>query len=431
LKELGMKNAAPMPMNKSYDVIILGAGASGLLSARTLAEAGLRVAVLEARNRAGGRMCTGGSAGSPIELGAEFVHGEATITKSLLKESGMRMQPLEGRMYQYKYGKLKEQEDFIEKWDELQEKLDKLTDDISVQSFIDHHLACDEWTVVSEQVKRYAEGYYAADLTRASSFALRRELSSGDHEDDMLLVSGYGPLAEYLHRKAEAAGAEFYFDTVAANILWSPENVTVHSNDGRVFKASRLMYTLPLGIWQAQAIAWSPALPEKDAAVQELGFGCVQKITLEFRHPFWEEEAKELGFLFSSEAIPTWWHGLLKNSLTGWVGGPRAGQLSVLSKEGMTDLALHSLSAIFKIPQERLSVELLAAHHHDWTSDPYTRGAYSFEVVSGSHYQEIFKKPVAGTVYFAGEALYDGPLIGTVEGAFMTAKSATDLILGK
>ena len=59
------------------DVIVIGAGIAGLAAARTLAEAGQRVALIEARDRAGGRILTVPAAdgGLPVELGAEFIHG--------------------------------------------------------------------------------------------------------------------------------------------------------------------------------------------------------------------------------------------------------------------------------------------------------------------------------------------------------------------
>src|SRR6266516_8198271 len=60
----------------SADVIIVGAGVAGLAAARLLGEAGLRVLILEARGRIGGRVWTIYSPqGAPVELGAEFIHG--------------------------------------------------------------------------------------------------------------------------------------------------------------------------------------------------------------------------------------------------------------------------------------------------------------------------------------------------------------------
>ncbi len=63
------------------DVLVIGAGASGLAAARVLADAGRRVIVLEARERIGGRVWTDRAfAAIPVERGAEFIHGEQADT---------------------------------------------------------------------------------------------------------------------------------------------------------------------------------------------------------------------------------------------------------------------------------------------------------------------------------------------------------------
>lgn len=61
-----------------YDVVVIGAGLAGLAAARRAQDAGLRVVVLEARDRIGGRVHTvplPGRSGTPIDLGAAWVHG--------------------------------------------------------------------------------------------------------------------------------------------------------------------------------------------------------------------------------------------------------------------------------------------------------------------------------------------------------------------
>jgi monoamine oxidase len=79
-------------------IVIIGAGAAGLMAARELACAGKRVTVLEARDRCGGRIHSLPVAefGYPAEGGAEFVHGEAPITRGLLREAGLSLLPIQG-----------------------------------------------------------------------------------------------------------------------------------------------------------------------------------------------------------------------------------------------------------------------------------------------------------------------------------------------
>src|SRR5258708_12225665 len=76
---------------KRVDVLGLGAGAGGLAAARDLSHAGLRVTIIEARPRVGGRILTLHDARSPVplELGAEFIHGERAETLSLAQAAGL------------------------------------------------------------------------------------------------------------------------------------------------------------------------------------------------------------------------------------------------------------------------------------------------------------------------------------------------------
>lgn len=82
-----------MAASRAVDVIIIGAGAAGLAAARDLATAGLKLTVLEARGRVGGRILTwrDADAPGPIELGAEFLHGAAEETMRIAKAARLEV----------------------------------------------------------------------------------------------------------------------------------------------------------------------------------------------------------------------------------------------------------------------------------------------------------------------------------------------------
>lgn len=60
--------------------------------------------------------------------------------------------------------------------------------------------------------------------------------------------------------------------------------------------------------------------------------------------------------------------------------------------------------------------QLITSYTHDWRSDPFSRGAYSYLPVNGVELQQTLALPVDETLYFAGEATSVGH-IGTVHGA--------------
>src|ERR1700722_8200964 len=97
-----------------YDVLIIGAGVAGLNAGRLLAEAGRRVAILEARNRIGGRIWTESvSLGDsplplPVELGAEFVHGLPPETWSLIMQAGLNTFEMDGSPFWFDCSRLTE-----------------------------------------------------------------------------------------------------------------------------------------------------------------------------------------------------------------------------------------------------------------------------------------------------------------------------------
>ena len=122
---------------------------------------------------------------------------------------------------------------------------------------------------------------------------------------------------------------------------------------------------------------------------------------------------------FSDAKLPTWWtQEPVKNGLlTGWLAGPSAMQLTNATEMEIYTTAIDSLAYIFSVDQNFIEERLIAYYITNWTSEPFTRGAYSYATLDTHWAKELLAKPLEQTLYFAGEALYDGTEAGTVEGA--------------
>src|SRR3981189_2260916 len=156
-------------------IVVIGAGAAGLMAARELRLAGKKVTILEARDRCGGRIhpLPGAEFGYPAEGGAEFVHGEAPVTHGLLCEAGLSLLPIQGTQWTVEDGKFSRQDSQDPHEAELHKALQELKDDLTVAEFLRRHFAGPEYGRLRHSIERMVEGYDAADPERASTLALR------------------------------------------------------------------------------------------------------------------------------------------------------------------------------------------------------------------------------------------------------------------
>jgi monoamine oxidase len=421
-----------------FDVIVVGGGSAGLMAAWELAQTGKNTAIVEAKDRIGGRVHTvlDNNFELPVELGAEFVHGDLELTKLILKKAGVKQYEVKGNIWQNENESLDEQNDFIEDYSALNRKFKELREDISVADFIKDYLKGDEFEEARFTLKNYVEGYYAADTQKASTFSLREELTTSD--DEQYRIEGsYAKLVDYLFQECKQKNVQFFLSQPVNEIKWKNDEVEVITPKGK-FTAQKALITVPVGVLQSGSIRFSPSIPEIISAAKKLGFGPVIKTLLQFDEAFWTnkkftkgKDLHKLSFIFSKAVIPTWWTYYPKNvaMLTGWSGGPHADEIKDLNDEEILLNALQSLSEIFSIDSTTLQRKLKGWHVANWVNDPFSCGGYSYEVVNGSKIKQIIKQPIENTIYFAGEGLFDGPEIGTVEAALSTGRETAHQII--
>lgn len=427
-------------MQKS-DVIVVGAGAAGLMAAHQLTRAGEKVTVLEARDRCGGRIHTIDG----IELGAEFIHGDLPITLSLLKHARIALQPSGGEMWQQCNGTFYNDDRFIDGWDVLMERLGALKTDVSINEFLESEFPEDKYNGLKTSVRRFASGYDSADPDKASTFALRREWLEEDESNQYRVKGGYGGMIAYLAGEVTKHGGNILFCKIAKQVKWSKRGVEVKTAGGEIYVAAKLLVAVPLGVLRAEpsepaAISFDPGIPDHQKALHQIGFGSVVKILLEFDRAFWKDEhihnltgkdPKNIGFVLSDEAIPVWWTQIPRQSkvLTSWLSGPAAETKKALSENEFLALSLASLSKIFKQDLDELKRLLVASRIVNWTTEPFTLGSYDYDMLGSAAARNVVAKPIANTLFFAGEYAYGGPAMGTVEAALTSGKEIADKII--
>lgn len=425
-----------------FHIIIVGAGAAGLAAAVELTKAGKKVAILEARSRVGGRINTIQPPGFdlPIEAGAEFVHGDLPVTLRMLKEYKIPLQATAGEMWRARDGQLTADSWEVPGFDKLFKAFAKIKTDTSVQKFLEENFSDAKYYEMNSSIRRFVEGFDTGDISTASVLKFRDEWSSLEDENQYRVEGGYSRLMDALSDDFKNNGGVIILSTPVNNIKWEGDYVQVSGKGNKVYTASKILITVPLGILQADAtteghINFSPPVTEKISAAKKMGYGAIIKAVFRFSDAFWNRfgfQKNNIGFIFSGTPVPTFWTQMPdpKPYLTAWLGGPMAREWQFMDDEKLLNIMLSSLAITFGIGENELKGEISAWHISNWSAEPYTLGAYCFATVGDNETIKILREPVQDTIFFAGEALYEGDATGTVEAALSNGLEMAGIILG-
>ncbi len=432
-------------MDRDFDTIVVGGGASGLSCARALSQKGLRVLIVEGRGRLGGRVATlhNPAYPIPIELGAEFIDVPGPDMDMLMQADSTAYRSTNGE-WAVEDGNAT----YLSFENEIKKALDKLTempkDDVP---FIDFFNKC--CSGLDDRAKRlildYIEGYHASHVDKIGTKWLYYASQGGGgggrvrnnalHGMDRIidgLRQGLGPTCKTM------------LCAIVEEVKWEKGNVHVRMRSAAggelpEARARSAVITLPLGVLQLSPydvgyVNFEPNIEEKLNAARKLGMGNVIKITMRFRTTFWEgalkfaegrKEEREIKFMHTDGPLPTWWtpSPVLAPVLIGWAGGAAAERLMQQDRK-LIDIAVESLAKMLGIERARVEEELDSYFYHDWSADTFSRGAYSYGTVGALEWQKELAKPVENTLFFAGEATGQEGDNATIASAIRTGERA-------
>ncbi len=433
------------------DVIVVGAGVCGITTARLLHDAGLRVIVLEARDRVGGRTHSLREHGRVTDLGASWIHGiedspvyaAAQALDMPMTEFTVGSYQVDGRPIAY-FGPdaspLTSEEaaafaadvhsvdraifDFVdgaESGKSYEEAITHATDQVAASE----DWAEDRAERVREHLRHRSEEQYGVASSLLAAHGLYNEVIAGD---EVVFPEGYDALAQGLARGLP----DVRLSHVVTEVQWSAEHgVRVVTADA-AFTSTKVVVTVPVGVLQSGDIAFTPPLPEPVAgALTRFQMNAFEKVFLQFDQKFWGEG---LYALRRQGPAAKWWHSRYdlteahgEPTLLTFAAGPAALTTRNWSDDQIAQSVLTSLREIYgdAVP-EPVGVRITR-----WQDDPFARGSYSFPAVSGkADDHEMLATPVAGVLHIAGEATWqDDP--STVTAAMCSGHRAAERVLGK
>ena len=422
--------------------MVIGAGAAGLAAARYLAARSLRVVLVEARDRIGGRVLSRPSvrASVAMELGAEFIHGPAPQTKALLLAAGSAAIDTGGESWTRRDdGSLRRDDDNFVSAASILEGARSLAEDESVDRFLERFDQDPAMRETARTARAFVEGFDAADPAVASARAIANELRSGVDDEAARPLGGYPPMFEYLRNACASAGVRMLLSTTVRRISWGRGSVAVDVYDGsrelRTLRARVAIVTLPAGVLRHTGddtgVVFEPRLPAaKREALAAIEMGHVVKVVLRFRTAFWETihegRYRDAGFFrVTGQPFAVYWTQVPVRSevIVAWVGGPKAVALSDVTEDECIGRALEGFGGLFGEPALARQ-EFEGAAMHDWSRDPFARGAYSYVATGGGDAREVLGSPLDDALFFAGEATSNDGQGGTVNGALETGERA-------
>jgi putrescine oxidase len=429
-------------LNLDRDVVIVGAGPSGLTAARELKKAGLSVAVLEARDRVGGRTWTDTVDGAMLEIGGQWVSPDQEALLALLDELGLETYSRyrdgdsvyvgpDGSRVRYSGDSFPVSDGTRADMDRLVRILDGLAaeigaaepwahpkarelDTISFHHWLRQHSSNEEACnniglfIAGGMLTKPAHAFSALQaVLMAASAGSFSHLTDEGFILDKRVVGGMQQVSQLL---AAELGDDVVLNSPVRTIKWEPAGgdngyrVTAFS-DGATVQARYVIMAVPPNLYSR--VSFDPPLPRRQHQMhQHHSLGLVIKVHAVYKTPFWREEGLS-GTCFGAgslvqEVYDNTNHGDTRGTLVGFISDEKADAVFELGADERRRTVLESIAGF--LGEKALEPEVY--YESDWGSEEWTRGAYaaSYDLGGLHRYGKDQHKPV-GPIYWSSSDL--------------------------
>ena len=418
------------------DVIVIGAGMSGLAAAKDLQSKGKKVILLEAQNAIGGRTVTDRSLGVPLDLGASWIHGVnknpiAAIASTLnLATSPTNYDAIQ--RYDYDGREITDTEDTLvdKNYSTLMSAVSKAQraakQDQSLGVTINSINATKTYTPFEQRAIQYSvnteiEHDYAADVSVMSLKYWDQDSDFGGQ--DVLITQGYDQITSYL-----ASGLDIRLSTIVTEINYAKTTVSVMTSNG-TYTAPKVIITTPLGVLKKGVIKFTPSLPASyTSAISRLGMGLLNKLYLRFPYKFWNNQEQLLGYIGLEKGRWAEWYDLQHVTNQPILLGFNAASFAATAEAYTDQQTVASAMNVLRTIYGAASPDPLGYKITRWGKNSWSFGSYSYVALGSSPSDcDVFTKSINSRLYFAGEHT-NRAYIGTVHGAYLSGLRASGQI---
>ncbi|MBN9584046.1 MAG: FAD-dependent oxidoreductase [Afipia sp.] len=384
-----------MSLPSYIDVAIIGAGAAGLAAARTLEGANLSSIVLEARDRIGGRahtMIVGDNI--PFDLGCGWLHSAdqnpfVAIAEQLGFAVDRAMPPWRQRSYKEIFPQADRDEFFaaLDAFFTRTEAAAKAAQDSVASDYLEPG---NRWNPMIDAISTYINGC-ELDQVSVQDFE-----NYEDTEINWRLPRGYGALVA-----AYGAPCNVALNCNVTLIDHSGPRIRIETSRGTL-TADKVIVCVPTDLVAAEAIRFSPALPDKVDAATNLPLGADDKVMLALDSDHDLPKDGNLRAPTMRTAMGTYHlRPFGRNCIEGFFGGRYARELENAGDGAMAAAAIDEIVSLLGNDFRGKLTPLGESH---WSRDPFARGAYSHALPGHADKRAVLAAPVNGRIFFAGEA---------------------------